>query len=183
MYRKRKTDYFPRLAAQGKKVFHSSELALLWGISNKNTLHTTFSRYQKRGLLYRLAVGIYSILPAEKLSPFEIGCAVAGPLSYVSTETVLFKEGLIDQSINCITLMGKKEKELIISGQRYLCRRLDGRHLVNRIGIMDKIGYAIATPIRAIADLKHINPMYHLDSRTKAIENDLININTQLGYR
>ena len=33
------------LLKQDQKVFHTQDLALLWGIINKNTLYTTIKRY------------------------------------------------------------------------------------------------------------------------------------------
>ncbi len=183
MYRTRNTDYFSRLTVQGKKIFRSSELALIWGITNKNTLHTTLVRYQRRGLLCRLTTGIYSVLPFDRLNPYEIGVAIAGPLSYISCETVLADEGLINQPVFGITLVGKKRKEFTINQQKFLCRYLNAKYLVNRLGVENKDGYAIASPLRATADLKFVLPNYHLDGINQINKKDLQKLNKQLGYQ
>jgi len=33
-----------------RKIFHSNDLAIAWGISNKNTLYTTIKRYVQKGI-------------------------------------------------------------------------------------------------------------------------------------
>lgn len=178
----RNTDYLQRLTSQNKRVFGNSELALLWGITNKNTLRITLARYQKRGMLFRLYTGIYSVLPVAKLNIYEIGCAIAGPLSYISCETILATEGLINQPVYTITLMGKKRKEFLINNQKYLCRYLNPRFLINRLGILQGDGYSIASFLRANADLKRVQPDYHLDGAIQINQKDLIKLQKQLGY-
>ncbi len=178
----RNTDYLQKLTLQNKRVFGNSELALLWGITNKNTLRTTLARYQKRGMLFRLYTGIYSVLPIAKLNLYEIGCAIAGPLSYISCETILSTEGFINQPIYTITLMGKKRKEFLINNQKYLCRYLNPRFLINRLDILQKNGYSIASPLRASVDLKRVQPNYHLDGASQINQKDLTKLQKQLGY-
>ena len=122
MYSIRNTDYLQRLINQKKKIFQSSELALLWGMTNKQTLQMTMYRYQKRGLLFRVAHGLYSVVPIEGLNPFAIGSAVAGALSYVSCESVMFQAGLINQAVRKITLVGKKQKQFSVGDHAFYCR-------------------------------------------------------------
>jgi len=182
MYSSRNTDYIQRLIALDKHIFRTSELALIWGISNRNTLHKTLSRYQKKSVLFRIQIGIYSTLPYEKLHPYEMACAVSGPLSYITCETVLANEGLIAQSVPKITLAGKNQVEYTVYDKSFLCRYLNQKYLVNRIGIIQKNNYAIATPIRAIADMLHIIPKYHIDGMDQIDYQDLHKIQIALNY-
>jgi predicted transcriptional regulator of viral defense system len=182
MYRHRNTNYLQRLTSQNKRVFRSSELALLWDITNKNTLYTTLTRYQKRGILFRLTTGLYSTLLINKLNPYELGCAISGPLSYISCETILANDGLLNQSIYSVTLMGKKRKEFTINNQKYICRFLNPKYLVNRIGISQKDGYSVASTLRAVADIKHIQPNYFIDGISQINNKELNKIQKQLGY-
>lgn len=179
----RNTDYFARLVRQNKRIWRIPELALLWNMKNKLSLYTTLRRYQKRGLLYKLTAGLYSFLPFEKLDPLEVGVTAAGSLAYVSTETVLVKAGVISQTINRITLVGKKRKEWRIQDQEYLCRYLNPKYLVNREGIIPATGYDIASDLRAAADLRHILPYYHFDGLRLLNKKQLITIERTVGYR
>jgi predicted transcriptional regulator of viral defense system len=182
MYSIRNTDYIQRLIPQRKRVFASSELALVWGITNKQTLHMTLYRYQKSGRLFRIASGIYSIVPVEKLNPYEIGCAVAGHLSYVSTESVLSAEGYINQVTRKITLVGKKRKEFTVGNHSFLCRYMSMKFLVNREGIQQYDGYAVADVTRAAADIRRVNPLYYIDGMGRIDHNELRELQQQIGY-
>lgn len=163
MYINRKTDKVAELLTQEKRVFRTPELSVLWQIQNKNTLLTTISRYVKRGVLYSVKKGVYSTTPIEKLHSYELGCALCGPLSYVTGETILSREGAMSQPTSKITLMGKKAGEWKRAGRTFWCRYASSISLVNREGIIDKIRWSEATPIRAKADLRRVNPKVYLD--------------------
>ena len=83
MYIKRNSNYLSLLTSAPKRIFRITELALIWNIENPNTLRVMVNRYHKRKVLFRIIKGIYSKLPINQLDIFEIGCAVAGPLSYI----------------------------------------------------------------------------------------------------
>lgn len=157
------------LLEQDRRIFRTSDLAVLWQISNKNTLLTTIKRYVKNQIFYRLAIGVYAAVPPTKLHPYEIGCAIAGPLAYVSTESILAQEGIIMQQPVKITLVGKKSLEFEIAGYQYICRYLNPNYLVNRSGIADNGRFCTATPPRAIADLRHFSSRYYFDNQ-KAVD-------------
>lgn len=164
MYTKRNTNKLKYLSKIDKRIFRASELALLWGISNANTLKITISRSVNRGELFRLKRGLYSTIPATSLDPYEYGCAMAGSLSYVSTETILSQVGAINQLPTKITLLGKKTIEFSLGDKVYYCRYLHPHYLTNRLGIIDGNRYSEATPGRASLDLRHISPNYYLDN-------------------
>ena len=44
------------------KIYHSNDLAILWGITNKNTLYTTIKRYVQKGVLTPIDRGLYSTI-------------------------------------------------------------------------------------------------------------------------
>lgn len=145
-------------------MFKNSEIALLWGIDDKNKLHTYLSRYTQRGDLHRLAKGVYSLIQPEKLHPYEIGVALAGELSYVSLESVLFAEGMIHQPVYRVTLVGKKNREFSLGSQQFVTRYAPMNRLIDRQGIIDIDGYAMADSDRAVADMRAIKPNYYLDT-------------------
>jgi hypothetical protein len=46
-----------------RKIYHTGDLAVLWDISNKNTLHTTISRYIRKGILFPIYKAVYATIP------------------------------------------------------------------------------------------------------------------------
>ena len=105
---------FSQLARLGFLVFHVSDLANLWQISNPRNLHMTLKRYADRGLLVRIYRGLYSLKPVEQLHPFLIGLKVLHRMAYVSTETILVEAGIIQQKINQITLASSVSKKFSV---------------------------------------------------------------------
>lgn len=164
MHSSRNTNQVSQLLSQDKRYFYTYELATLWGVVNTNTLYSTIQRYLSRGILHRLGHGVYASIHPSKLHEFEVGCALAGPLSYVSGETVLSIEGAMMQQPTKITLFGSKAKEFEMGDNYYWCRYLNPKHLLNRVGIEFQNGYFRASPTRAFADLKHNNPILYLDN-------------------
>lgn len=170
------------LLEQDRRIFKSTDLALLWQIGNRNTLLTTIKRYVARGILHPIKKGLYATIPIEKLDQYELGCAVCGPLSYVTTETVLQKEGLIMQNVPTITLMGSKSHKFSFNHRDYYCRYVNSRFLVNRIGIKDDIQYSIADASRALVDLRHVDPKYYVDNKLAEKKLKTSEIKERLGY-
>lgn len=171
------------LLEQTRRVFYTSDLAVLWNITNKNTLLTTIKRYVQRNILYRIRKGLYSTISIKKLHVYELGCALSGHLSYVTTETVLENSGIIMQRLNKVTLLGKKRQEFKVNGTTYLCRYLNHKFLVNREGIVEKDRYVIATVERAIADIYHINPKYYLDNEIAINHTKINRLKSMIGYK
>ena len=182
MYRINHTDKQKILLQSNQRIFSTSDLALLWNIKNRNTLLTTIKRYVKNGILYRIYKGLYSTLPISQLDKYEIACAIGGPFSYISAETILSQKGVIMQDINKITLFGKKTKELKIGDTIYLCRYLNSKYLLNRAEIEDNKGYSTATTERALADIRHINPKFYIDNELSIDMKKIDILNKEIGY-
>jgi predicted nucleotidyltransferase component of viral defense system len=178
----RNTEKQKILLQSGQKIFTTAGLAVLWDISNRNSLIKTIERYVSRGILFRIYKGLYSTLPLEKLDEYEIGCAIGGSFSYISAETVLSKNGIILQDIKKVTLFAKKQKEVTIGKTTYLCRYLNNQYLLNRVGIKDEKGYAVATVERALADIRHINPKFFVDNQLSVNEKDVNKLSKEIGY-
>lgn len=182
MYKIRNTDKQKILLQTDQRIFKTSDLALLWDIQNRNTLIKTIQRYIDRGILFRIYKGLYSTLPVKDLDKYELACAIGGPFSYVSAESVLAKEGIIFQDIKKVTLFGKKKKEITVGDTTYLCRYLNDRFLLNRFGIKDSKGYSVATVQRALADIRYINPKFFVDNDLSIDESEINNLSKEIGY-
>ncbi|MDD2225011.1 MAG: hypothetical protein PHP97_02515 [Candidatus Shapirobacteria bacterium] len=153
------------LIQQGQKLFHTSDLKVLWNISNQNTLYKTIARLIQKKVLISIQKGFYSIVPLDRLDPIEIGFRAINHFSYLSTESVLSKNGIINQSPGKITFLSSSPANFNINGVSYLVRQLKPQCLNNTVGIVqnDK-GVFIASTERAIADMLYFQPNYHFDA-------------------
>ena len=173
---------FAVLAALGEVVFHVGDLANLWNILDKNTLHTTLKRYAKQGLIHRVFRGLYAIKPIEKINPFLLGTKVMHEFSYISTETVLEDKGIIMQDIGQITIVSSKSKNFSIADQHFRSRQLADIYLFNPLGIEMENGVRTATLERAIADMLYFNPRAHFDARTLIDWKKVKKMQKEMGY-
>lgn len=157
-------DRFAKLARLGEQVFHTQDLANLWGISNKNTLYTTLKRYVKAGLIFRVYKGLYAINSVDKIDPLLLGVKALHKFAYISTETVLSNAGIILQDIQYITIISSESKKFSIGGVNYRSRQLDDKFLFQTNGISIKDGVNVATIERAVADLLYFQPNFYFDN-------------------
>lgn len=171
---------FAQLAAMGEMIFHGADLASLWQITDKNTLHTTLKRYVQQKLLYRLWKGMYALKPAEELEPLLLGIKALHTYGYISTETVLFRSGLIAQRPVAITLISSISRRFSLAGQEYVCRKVADQFLYQSSGISEQNGVREATNERAVADLLYFNPRAYFDVRPNWAEVKLIQ--KSVGY-
>lgn len=173
---------FAALARMGEIVFHARDAAVIWGITNTNTLHTVLSRYARTRLLFRLQNGLYSIKPPSELDPLLIGSKAIHEFCYVSTETVLSRAGVIQQQVPHITFVSSTSKHFVLAGHRFLSRRLSDKYLFNETGIMRKGSVRIASTERAIADVLYYNPHYHFDASAQIDWSSINRIQSEVGY-
>ncbi len=171
---------FAMLARMGETVFRTRDAARIWGIWNANTLDVTLSRYLLRKNIYRISKGLYSMKPLSEIDPFVLGVKVIGDFAYITGETVLFKEGMINQSPTEITLVSRQSKRFKVAGNQYRSRQLRDEFLFNDVGIVNIDGVYIATPARAVADTLYFNPQKYFDGPVdwKAVRD----IATKVGY-
>lgn len=156
-------EHFAKLAEMGEVVFHSDDLANLWGITNKNSLYITISRYVKRGLLFRIYNGLYSIKKADDLNSYFLGLKVLHRPAYISCEIVLYDNGVINQRPQIITLVSSISKSFSVGKNRYRSRQMRDQYLFNDIGIEVVNGVRKATLARAVADMLYFNKDKYFD--------------------
>lgn len=153
------------LIQQPQKLFHTSDLKVLWNISNQNTLYKTIARLIKKKVLIGVQKGFYSVIPLNQLDPIEIGFRAINQFSYLSTESVLSKNGIINQSPTKITFVSSSPANFNINGIVYLVRQLKPQCLNNTVGIIQNDqGVFMATTERAIVDILYFQPNYHFDA-------------------
>lgn len=165
-----------------EKLFHTNDLALLWGITNKNTLYTTTKRYIQKGILIPIHKGYYSTISIDQLEPFKLGVGYLHRFAYLSCETVLIREGIIFQKENYLTLVSNISKKFKISNHSYFVRQLKDNYLYNDRGIDRINGVMMASVERAVADLLYFNHDYYFDNKKKIDWKKVKKIQKEVGY-
>jgi Tfp pilus assembly protein PilZ len=177
-----KGDRFAQIARIGEVVFHAKDLANLWQIKDPNTLYTAIKRYIKRGSLFRIYKGFYSIKPIEQIDPLFLGIKALHEFAYVSAETVLFNAGIIQQKVSAITLVSSKSENFSIGDNQYISRKLNDKYLFNSAGIFEKDGIKTASVERAIADLLYFNSKAHFDADKLINWKKVKKLQKEIGY-
>jgi len=165
-----------------RKLYHSNDLALLWDITNKNTLYTTIKRYVQKGVLVPIYKGLYSTVPLTQLNPLELGKAIIHRYAYLSTESVLAQAGIIAQAVYSYTFVSDLPKKVTVGSTSFLFRQLKLEFLFNPTGILNQNGVFMATPERAAADLLYFNPRYHFDMPASIDFDKVKLIQKEIGY-
>jgi predicted transcriptional regulator of viral defense system len=166
----------------GEVVFRDTDLAVIWGIINKNTLYTIIKRYTANGVLNRIKPGIYSIVDPGTISPEIIGVKMLHTYCYVSTETILRDEGIILQNILHTTFVSSASRKFIVAGHSFISRQLKDIFLYNDAGLYEKNGVLYATVERAVADLLYFDPLYYFDNERAVDWKKVRKIQKAIGY-
>ena len=141
-------------------VFTIDEIAQLsHNVSNKSLLYSLYY-FTKTNQIKRLHHGIYSKI---NYNPLELANKVYKP-SYISLETVLFKNGVIFQTYQTIFLASYLTRTISIGQTNLQFRKIKNIALTNMQGIEPKIGYFWATLERAFLDALYIYKDYHFDN-------------------
>lgn len=166
----------------GSDLVHTKDLAVLWGITNPNSLYTAINRYVRRGVLIPVQKGMYTTVPLDRVDPIRLGLAALHSYAYLSTESVLSSAGVIAQAIPRITFVGEKSRRFSLTGHDYVSRKLKPDFLLNTAGITVNDGIPSATVNRAVADLLYFDPTYHIDGRDRIDWNEVRLIQKEIGY-
>jgi len=153
------------LLKQNRSIFHTTDLALLWKIDNKNTLLTTIKRYVRKKILYIVHKGFYITKTIEEIDPIELGLGYLHRYAYISTESVLSEAGIINQEINKITFVSNVSKKFELSGREYVARKMADKYLYNDVGVEKVVNINKASVERAVVDLLYFNPKAFIDNK------------------
>ncbi len=166
-----------------RKLYHTNDLATLWGVTNKHNLYMTITRYIDRGILFPIYKGLYSTVPLAQLNPLEVGRAVIHRYTYLTTESVLAQAGIISQAVYDYTYVADKSTRIAVGAWSFRFRKLQDTFLYHPAGIENQDGVLVAGVERAVADMLYFNPKYHFDLR-ELIDFDAVQaIQTEVGYR
>jgi predicted transcriptional regulator of viral defense system len=173
---------FRDLAMLGEDVFHVRDLANLWEIRDKNTLHTTLKRYTQMGLLYRIYRGFYSLRPVEDIDPWVLGIKAIHDYAYIGAESILFNEGIINQPPSYVTVISGQSKKYSIGSNNYYSRKMNEIYLYNPDGLLKKKGIMVSAVSRAVVDMLYFNPKYYFDNDKLINWSEVKRLQKSLGY-
>lgn len=165
-----------------RKLYHTNDLAILWGIANKHNLYMTITRYIDRGVLFPVYKGLYSTVPLTQLNPLELGKAIIHRYTYLSTESVLSQAGIIAQAVYDYTFVADQSKRVAVGQWSFRFRKLKDNYLYHPAGIVNQNGILIASIERAVADMLYFNPKYHFDIPQNIDFNKVKSLQKEIGY-
>ena len=172
-----------KLYQQPIPLSHTQDLALILGITNRNTLYTTTNRWVKKGVLYKIYKGFYSLYPLEKINPYLLGLVSLRDFGYLSCETVLFEKGVIFQPPAFISLVSNRSLRFKIGPHLYRVRQLKPEFLYHPAGIIKKGGVFKASLYRAVADMLYFAPFFHFDNPDRINWKEVERIQKMIGYQ
>lgn len=171
-----------KLLKLDEKLWHTNDLALLWNTTNRNTLYTGIKRYVEKGILIPVHKGLYSTVPLAQLDPVKLGVSILHNYCYVSTESILARNGIISQVVYAITFVSSVSRKFSIAGGEYVSRRMSPRFLYQTAGIKIENGILMATVSRAVADMLYFDPHYHFDADDTIDWDQVKQIQREVGF-
>ncbi len=162
------------LHKSGKTVFSTNELALFWNAENKEILYVQIARAKEQGFLENIQRGLYA-LAGININALELA-GILKKNSYISFETVLAKDGIINQWYGTYFSAAGRRMFVKNSYGRFDYRKLPDRILNNRLGIINEGNYFIASSERAIGDYFYKVGFQQLDDLTEIDKDKLLKI-------
>ncbi|OGY86288.1 MAG: hypothetical protein A2233_02805 [Candidatus Kerfeldbacteria bacterium RIFOXYA2_FULL_38_24] len=169
---KQRNNRIAQLLSQKQLILHTQDLAAIWNISNKNTLHQTASRLISLKYLYPIYKSLYSTRSLSKTNNLDelwaLGVSAVHNYAYISCETVLYQQGFINTPPQYISIISHCSKNFRIAENFYKTRQLKDQFLFSPTGIYQndrKFGVNVADVTRAIADMLYFNPRFHFDKK------------------
>jgi len=176
-------NYQELLLKQDRKLFHTADLAVLFGVNSKNTLYKALSRLVAKKSLYSIYKGMYSTSPIADYNPQVLGAFALNTYCYLSTESTLFNNGIINQPPSKLTFLSKFNKNIQIDGISIVSRKLRNKFLYNTAGVtLDQDGVFIASIERAICDMLYFSPNYYFDNSKSVDWGKVKEIKKEVGF-
>lgn len=173
--------YYQKLVISGKTVFTVLDLVKILGVDNDNYLRVLVTRMVARGELRRVTTGIYTCF--NEYSIFELANKLKTP-SYISLETVLFREGVIFQDYSkIVTSVSNNTLKRRVEGVSYEYFKIKDEVLSNPLGVEDEDGVAIATRERAAGDLVYLSPKFYFDRPERLDKEKMISLSKIYNLR
>lgn len=145
-------------------VFDLKDLSNLFWDKNYDNLKSRISYYVKRWYISRIRRWIFV---KDDFDTFELACKIYTP-SYISFETVLFKEWIIYQVDTAIYVASYLSRTIKIQFRwktiKIVYRKLKDNILYDDEWIIRKEFYSIASNNRAISDMRYLKSDFYFDN-------------------
>ncbi len=156
-----KSDIILNLYKEKRTLFRFTDIAMLTGISDFNSLSRRLNYYVRTGKLLNPRKGIYA---KEGYDLLELACSVYSP-SYISLQYVLQGAGVLFQYDTRITSVSYLNRTIEVDGREYQYRKIKDVALVDFKGIIRRENHVnIATPERAFLDLLYLEKEFWFDN-------------------
>ncbi len=165
-----------------QKLFHTQDLALILGITNRHNLRMTISRYIKNGYLQPIYRGLYSTVPIDDLEKFQLGMSLIHKYCYVSLGSIFEIHGVINQKVYSVNFVSSVSKKIEFDGKLFVYRQMNPQFLLNAEGITLENGIYKASLERAVADSQYFNLSTYFDSPDLINWDRVAEIKAIIGY-
>lgn len=153
--------YIDKILQTKKTIFSYQDLEIILWIDNKNTLKKIFERMVEANIMKRIQKWLYAFLDYNR---YELAVKLKKN-SYISFETVLYKEWVVFQDYaDIIFLASDNTEQKEIENQQFVFLKLKNSILQNPIWLIKNGKYFIATKERAICDRLYLSKNYYFDN-------------------
>ena len=152
---------FIKLKRNNQTVFSFSDLSQVVEGYTGAKLRSALKYALQRGDIFRISKGIYSL--SKDYSFLEFANKYRSP-SYISTYSVLQKEGVIFQPYSSIYIISNRSQEIEIDSQKYVYRKVKNSILLNTFGVKNINGIQMASIERAICDKLYLDGSEFFDN-------------------
>lgn len=161
---------FIKLKNNTQTVFSFSDLSHIADGYTGLKLNSALKYSLAQGDICRITRGIYSL--SSDYSRLEFANKYKIP-SYISTYTVLQKNGVVFQPYSTIYVISNRSQEIEIDGQKYIYRKIKDSILLNPLGIKNINGVEMASSERAICDKLYLDGNEYFDN-LRSVDWDLM---------
>jgi hypothetical protein len=133
-------------------------------------------------VLFPIYKGLYSTVPIDFLDPLVLGRAIIHRYTYLTTESVLAKAGIISQAVYDYTFVAEISARAQVGKWSFRYRQLNKKYLFHPSGIEKQNDNFIATIDRAAADMLYFNPKAHFDMPELLDFERIKTIKAEIGY-
>ena len=153
--------YIDKILDSQKTVFTYTDVSLLLGINNNDTIKSFFTRWVKEWVFVNICKWIYTL---KKYNIYELSSKIKKN-SYISLETVLKKEWVIFQDYGAtIFSISNNTISKEITTHNFEYHKIKSDILINPLWIVHQWSYMIASKERAICDRLYLSPDYYFDN-------------------
>jgi hypothetical protein len=147
----------------GQTVFTLKEFSVLLEENNFDHLKAAVHYYVKKNMITQVRRGIYA---KDNYDPLELAVKIYPP-AYVGFETVLFKEGLVFQYDETITIASYLSREIRVGNYNLRYRKLKESILTSPDGLEFRPHFTMAEKERAFLDILYLNRNFYVDYMDK----------------